>query len=118
MAGLVIWVDFRLKPGAFDAFHDLVTANAAASVGNEPGCRQFDVLVPDDGLAADGLAADHGAPDSGAGGQIALYEIYDDAAAFAAHLATPHFKDFDVASADLVTHKSVRRYVLSDHNMA
>ena len=98
MAGVAIWVEFTVRPGAFCPFHELVTANAAASLRDEPGCRQFDVLVPDDG----------------AGHDVALYEIYDDAAAFDAHLQTRHFRDFDAASADLVEHKAVRRYRLSD----
>ena len=72
MAGVAIWVEFTVRPGAFGPFHELVTANAAASLRDEPGCRQFDVLVPDDG----------------AGHDVALYEIYDDAAAFDAHLQT------------------------------
>ncbi|MEM7522936.1 MAG: antibiotic biosynthesis monooxygenase [Pseudomonadota bacterium] len=38
-----------------------------------------------------------------------LYEVYDDAAAFDAHLASDHFKDFDAAVAPMVAAKTVRR---------
>ena len=38
-----------------------------------------------------------------------LYEIYDDAAAFDAHLATPHFAIFNEATAPLVASKTVHR---------
>jgi autoinducer 2-degrading protein len=41
--------------------------------------------------------------------RIILYEIYDDAAAFDAHLKTPHFASFDAASAPLVAGRTVSR---------
>ena len=92
MSGFVIIVDFRLKPGAFERFRELIVENAAASVRDEPGCSRFDVTVPE-----------------GESDRIVLYEIYDDAAAFAAHLATPHFAAFDAASAPLVAGRTITR---------
>ena len=52
-------------------------ANAKVSRETEPGCRQFDVCVEADT------------------GRTFLYELYDDRAAFEAHLASAHFKAFD-----------------------
>ena len=92
MSGFVIIVDFRLKPGTYDRFRALIVENAAASVRDEPGCRRFDVVVPE-----------------GEADRIILYEIYDDAAAFDAHLKTPHFASFDAASAPLVAARTVSR---------
>jgi len=92
MSGFVIIVDFRLKPGTYDRFRALIVENAAASVRDEPGCRRFDVVVPE-----------------GEADRIVLYEIYDDAAAFDAHLKTPHFASFDAASAPLVAGRTVSR---------
>ena len=37
-----------------------------------------------------------------------LYEVYDDRAAFDAHLSTPHFKSFDAATAGMIRSKKVR----------
>lgn len=96
MTGFVIVVDFRLKAGAHDVFRRLIDDNARASVANEPGCRRFDVLEP------------HGETD-----RVLLYEIYDDEAAFAHHVTTPHFHAFDTASADLVEAKSIVRCTLA-----
>ena len=48
-------------------------------------------------------------PEGGPGQRIVLYEIYDDAAAFDAHLATPHFASFNEATAALVAKKTVHR---------
>ncbi len=95
MSGFVIVVEFRLKPGTFARFRDLVVENARASVRDEPGCRIFDVVVP-----------------LGEGDRVVLYEVYDDAAAFAAHRETPHFAAFDAASRPLVAAKTVSEFRL------
>ena len=65
--------------------------NAIDSCKLEPGCRRFDVAVPE-----------------GAKDRVFLYEIYDDRAAFDAHLKTAHFDVFNRESADLVISKDVR----------
>jgi quinol monooxygenase YgiN len=90
-----ITVDFRLKPGAREEFRKLIDANARDSCRDEPGCRRFDVLEPKD------------EPD-----RIFLYEIYDDRAAFEAHIKTPHFAAFDKASAGLVVEKRVLEFTV------
>jgi len=90
MGGYVVLVEFRLKSGARGNFRPLVDANARISTGTEAGCRRFDVIEP---------AND---PDS-----VLLYEIYDDRAAFDAHVASPHYASFDTASAGYVVGKSV-----------
>ena len=93
MAEFAIVVEFRVKAGARERFLELVTANAAASVRDEPGCRRFDILLPEEG-----------------GERVDLYEIYDDAEAFAAHLETPHYNRFRAASAELIEQQTVTRY--------
>jgi quinol monooxygenase YgiN len=95
MTAYVIMVDFRLRPGALGPFRRLVDDNARASARTEPGCRRFDVLAP------------KGEPD-----RVMLYEIYDNRAAFEAHLKTPHFASFSAESAALVSEKTVFEYAL------
>ena len=90
---LAILVEFELHPGKKLEFRRLVLENAAASLRDEPGCRRFDVVTPE----------------AGPGSRIVLYEIYDDAAAFDAHLATPHFAIFNDTTAPLVASKTVHR---------
>ena len=76
-----IIVKFTLKPGMADAFRPLILENAAASVRDEPTCRQFQVLNDEQSSEV-----------------IFLYEVYEDAAALevlrAVHLlperADPH----------------------------
>ena len=94
---LVILVEFTLVPQTRAEFHRLVLENAAASLHDEPGCRRFDVLV------LEGEAGD----------RVVLYEIYDDAAAFDAHLATEHYARFAAATEALVRQKTVRYDLLA-----
>lgn len=88
-----ITVDFELVDGARQEFLRLVEENAAASVRNEPGCSRFDVLT------FRNSAENHD--------RVFLYEIYDDRAAFEAHVRTPHFKSFDAATKSMVRKKTV-----------
>lgn len=93
MSPYVIIVEFQVKPGAMERFMPLILENAAHSLRDEPGCRRFDVLTGEDG-------------------RVILYEIYDDEAAFQAHLRAPHFHRFDEASRPLVAGKRVERCTL------
>ena len=90
---IAVVVNLEVKPDQIDAFLPLMMENARASVEAEPGCHQFDVSQSADDL-----------------GQIFLYEVYDDAAAFQRHLTMPHFKSFDAAVADMLTKKSVQTF--------
>ncbi|MFT3989575.1 putative quinol monooxygenase [Aestuariivirga sp.] len=95
MSGYVITVTFQVKPGAMAAFRKLMDENARASCRDEQGCHRFDVLVP-----------------PGRDDTVFLYEIYQDRAAFEAHLKTPHFAVFDRDSAPLVEGKTVKDFKL------
>ena len=88
-----VCVTFQIASGRMDAFLPLMLANAQASLEQEPACHRFDVLTDPD------------RPE-----EVALYELYEDATAFDAHLASSHFKTFDAAVADMITDKSVRTY--------
>lgn len=89
---LVITVTFEIDDAHLDAFRRAVLANAAKSMADEPGCRLFDV-------------AEH--PDKP---EFFLYELYDDDAAFDAHRASPHFRQFDAETAAWVKVKRVTRF--------
>ncbi len=95
----VVLVEFRLKPGAREAFLEAVLANAAASVRDEPGCSRFDVLT------------DHGETRD----SVVLYEIYENPEAFEAHRRTPHFAAFDEATAGLVEGRNLRLLDVSEN---
>jgi autoinducer 2-degrading protein len=99
MDGLVILVRFQLADGQREAFLERVTQNAATSVAREPGCRRFDVLTDMETPA----------------NEVLLYEIYDDAAAFDAHLQAPHFTEFRDAVKDMVVSSVITRMSLREH---
>jgi (4S)-4-hydroxy-5-phosphonooxypentane-2,3-dione isomerase len=90
MTGFVVIVEFRVKAGRRAEFRRLIDVNAVQSAQLEPGCRRFDVLEPERDEA-----------------RIVLYEIYEDRAAFDAHLRSAHYAQFDKASAGMVESKSV-----------
>ncbi|MCR9175718.1 MAG: antibiotic biosynthesis monooxygenase [Alphaproteobacteria bacterium] len=95
----VVTVEFVIKQDQVEAFAPLMAANAAASVRDEAGCSQFDVCWDPEGKPV-----------------CFLYEIYDDATAFQAHLASAHFKSFDAQVTDMVAEKSVRIWIRKEHN--
>jgi quinol monooxygenase YgiN len=86
----VVTVEFNIDPRQFDPFLPLMLENARRSREQEPGCRQFDVCV------------DESRPNV-----VFLYELYDDRAAFDAHLATPHFKSFSTATASMIVERKI-----------
>jgi quinol monooxygenase YgiN len=88
----VVTVLFEPKPEHAAAFRAAMLANAKVSRETEPGCRQFDVCVEADT------------------GRTFLYELYDDRAAFEAHLAAVHFKAFDDAIRHWIARKDVKIY--------
>jgi quinol monooxygenase YgiN len=72
----VLVVNIKIKPENVERWMKMAAENARAA-RNEPGCRQFEVLVdPKDKT------------------KVVLFEIYDDDKAFEAHQATPHFKKY------------------------
>jgi (4S)-4-hydroxy-5-phosphonooxypentane-2,3-dione isomerase len=99
----VVVVEFRLKEGAQLQFRRLVEANADASVRNEAGCLQFDVVEPE-----------------GESDRVLLYEIYSDKAAFDFHLQSEHFRTFADQSEALCLKKTITRcnLVFSGANIA
>ena len=87
-----IVVTFRIKAGSAAALRPHLIEVAEASVRDETGCLQYQVLH------------DENDPDT-----IVLYEVYQDEAAFEAHRQTPHFLKFDEQRQPLIEERSVRR---------
>ena len=87
----IVTVEFDLDPRCVAPFMEAMLENARVSKALEAGCRQFDVCVSEEDPA-----------------KVFLYEVYDDRAAFEAHLATGHYKAFDARVREWVTSKRVR----------
>ena len=87
-----VTVTLEIAKGRMPEFLPAVLENARASL-DEPACHRFDVW------------AEPERPD-----EVYLYELYDDAAGFDAHRATPHYRTFDAAVRDMIVDKTVRTY--------
>jgi (4S)-4-hydroxy-5-phosphonooxypentane-2,3-dione isomerase len=73
-------------------FRSLIAENARQSLANESGCRQFDVLQPQE-----------------VANRIILYEVYDDFTAFQAHTKMPHVAAFFAEARPMIaSQKSIR----------
>lgn len=93
----VVTVQFSVAPQHLIDFMREMVANARDSRQREPGCLAFDVCE------------DRSRP-----GQVFLYEIYRDAAAFEQHKREAHFLAFDQTVAPWVLHKEIRILALVD----
>ena len=85
MNRFVLIVEFDVKPESQQKFDELIAVNAQASVREEPGCRQFDVLH-----------------DLDKPNHVVLYEVYDSPEAFQAHMGMKHTQTFLAAAKPLV----------------
>ena len=87
MNHFVLIVEFQVKPECLDKFNQAIAINAKASVAEEPGCRQFDVL--------------HNQDDPN---HVVLYEVYDSEAAFSDdHMKRKHTQTFLALAKGLIT---------------
>ena len=83
--GFVLAVELEIVPSELENFRAAIKENGQAAVREEPGCRQFNIASQKDEST-----------------RILLFEVYDNAEAFAAHQATPHFKKYAAATAKMV----------------
>lgn len=89
----IVTVTFEITPANYVEFMSAMLANAASSLSEEPGCKQFDVC--------ESPAVEH---------VVFLYEVYDSAQDFQDHLATPHFLEFNAQTQAWVKNKEVKVY--------
>lgn len=89
----VVIAEFRVKAGAMAAFLAAAEDDARHSLAGEPTCRRFDVVQVD-----------------GDGDTVLFFEVYDDRAAFNAHLKTPHVARFRAAFPPLVVEERPVRF--------
>ena len=89
----VVIPEFRVRPQVRTAFLDAALDDARHSLTDEAGCRRFDVVCPE------------GVEDT-----VLFYEVYDDRAAFDAHLQTPHLKRFQADMKALGVEETIVRF--------
>ncbi len=84
---------FDVIPGNEAAFMTEMKKQAENSLNFEPDCHYFDICVDVDNP-----------------GRIILYELYEDAAAFDAHLASRHFANFIETVTPMISGKVIERW--------
>jgi len=89
----VVTVNFTIATGEMAGFMPLMLANARQSLEQEPDCHQFDVCT------------DPATPQT-----VFLYEVYQNKAAFDAHLLMPHFLQFNEATAHMIVQKDIQTF--------
>ncbi len=77
-------VDIDIVPGQIDNYLAALKENGAASV-HEPGCREFNIAVSQKDT-----------------NRVFVFEVYDNAAAFDAHLQTDHFKKYAATTKGMI----------------
>ena len=88
-----VTVTFLIAHKHVARFMPLILENARASVRDEPGCHRFDVCT-----------------DPARPGEVFLYELYEDAAAFDDHRRMPHYAAFTDATVQMVEEKHVATF--------
>ncbi len=88
-----VTVTFTIPLEKMHDFLPLMLANAQSSLQDEPGCHQFDVCTD---------------PDQP--GQVFLYELYTDEAAFETHQTMPHYGAFGEAAGSMIEDKVVKTF--------
>ncbi|GAA5070242.1 antibiotic biosynthesis monooxygenase [Roseibacterium beibuensis] len=91
----VVTVTFTIREAHVVGLLSALRENAARSLSEEAGCHRFDICR-----------------DPERPGEVFLYELNTDAAAFDAHKATAHYADFSEATLGWVQDKTVRTWHL------
>jgi len=92
----VVTVIFEVERGQAGNFLKRVQKQAKDSLELETGCHRFDVSVCTKEAE-----------------RVLLYEFYDDADAFAAHLDSDHFKSFDRDVSAITKSKEILSWTLT-----
>lgn len=77
MAAIVLVVELEIAPGEKERFLARARVHREKVLASEPGCRQFDILAPQEKEDA-----------------VILIEIYADTEALETHFNTPYMKEY------------------------
>jgi (4S)-4-hydroxy-5-phosphonooxypentane-2,3-dione isomerase len=83
-------VDIDVVPGKIEDYLVAIKEVGAASIKSEPGCSEFDITVSQ-------KDPNH----------LFIFEVYENATAFDAHLKSDHYKKYAVAAKDVVAKREV-----------
>jgi quinol monooxygenase YgiN len=81
----VLVVELEIDPAQLDKFKAAIKENGETAVRVEPGCKSFNAVFEKENPT-----------------HVRLFEVYENADAFRAHLETPHFKKYAELTKDMV----------------
>ena len=93
MTTFVIFAEIKLKPDCLDAYIPLIKYDAEHALRDEPGCKLFHILLPEES----------------SGDVVLLYEVYESEEDFKAHQQTPHFTHYFKETESLVEERIIQR---------
>ncbi len=96
MSTLVLLVELTINAGRLDAFLARAREHRGNVLGNEPGCKGFELLVPTEG-----------------GDTVFLYEVYADQAAIDRHMETPYMKEYMADTGPMIANRKRRLCTLA-----
>jgi autoinducer 2-degrading protein len=83
-------VDIDVVPGKIENYLAAIKEVGAASIKSEPGCSEFDITVSQ-------KDPNH----------LFIFEVYENAAAFDAHLKSDHYKKYAATAKEVVAKREV-----------
>jgi (4S)-4-hydroxy-5-phosphonooxypentane-2,3-dione isomerase len=83
-------VDIDVVPGQIENYLAAIEEVGAAAIKTEPGCSEFDITISQKDP-----------------NRLFIFEVYDNAAAFDAHLKSDHYKKYAAAVKDIVAKREV-----------
>src|SRR6202035_3364945 len=83
-------VDIDVVPGQIENYLAAIKEVGAATIKSEPGCSEFDITVSQ-------KDPNH----------LFIFEVYDNAAVFDAHLKSDHYKKYAATAKDAVAKREV-----------
>lgn len=95
----VVIAEFEVKSDCLADFLALARDDARHSLADEAGCRQFDIVRIDETPP-----------------RVVFYEMYDDHAAFDAHLQTAHLERFRAGFPALIVAERAVRFGAREHS--
>ena len=96
MTTFVIFAEIKLKPDCLDAYIPLIKYDAEHSLRDEPGCKLFHILLPEES----------------SGDVVHLYEVYESEEDFKAHKLTPHFTHYFKETKALIEGRIIQRLTI------
>lgn len=90
MSKVAIVVEFDVKPAHRQAFEQVIRSHAKRTREGEPGCLQFDVLIP-----------------QREANKVFLFECYRDAAAFDVHGKSPLLAETREKYKDMIENRRI-----------